>query len=74
MAASAVMIRTSRLVQVDPFLAAGVVWAVERLVAWQQTGGRRRLAAAVVLIGLAAGAKYQGAFAGGASRLGAVGA
>lgn len=60
-AASAVMIRTSRLVQVDPFLAAGVVWAVERLVAWQQTGGRGRLAAAVVLIGLAAGAKYQGA-------------
>ncbi len=60
-AASAVMIRTSRLVQVDPFLAAGVVWAVERLVAWQQQGGRGRLAAAVVLIGLAAGAKYQGA-------------
>ncbi len=59
-AASAVMIRTSRLVQVDPFLAAGVVWAVERLVAWQQAGGRGRLAAAVVLIGLAAGAKYQG--------------
>jgi hypothetical protein len=59
-AASAVMIRTSRLVQVDPFLAAGVVWAVERLVAWQQNGGRGRLAAAVVLIGLAAGAKYQG--------------
>jgi hypothetical protein len=59
-AASAVMIHTSRLVQVDPFLAAAVVWAVERLVAWQQDGGRRRLAEAVVLIGLAAGAKYQG--------------
>jgi hypothetical protein len=59
-AASAVMIRTARLVQVDPFLAAGVVWAVERMIAWQQEGGRGRLAGAVVLIGLTAGAKYQG--------------
>lgn len=54
------MVRTGRLIQVDPVMAALAVWAGERLVAWRQEGGRGRLAAAVVLIGLAAGAKYQG--------------
>lgn len=59
-ALSGILIRTSRLVQVDPFLGAAVAWAVERLIAWQQAGGRGRLAGAVILIGVAAGAKYQG--------------
>ncbi len=54
------MVRTGRLIQVDPVQAALTVWAIERMTAWRLVGGNRSLAWAVVLIGLAAGAKYQG--------------
>jgi hypothetical protein len=54
------MVRTGRLIQVDPVQAACTIWALERLLAWHHGGGRGRLAWAVTLIGLAAGAKYQG--------------
>ncbi|MFO7654532.1 MAG: glycosyltransferase family 39 protein [Candidatus Krumholzibacteriia bacterium] len=57
-ALSATLVVTSREIFVDPVQAALGIAAAERLVAYQQAGGRGRLAAAVVLIGLAAGAKY----------------
>jgi len=57
-AASAIMLVTARFIHVDPLQAALTIWAVERLVAYQDSGRPSSLAAAVVMIGLAAGAKY----------------
>ena len=53
-----VMILTSRAIQADPLMTAFAVWAVERMLAYHDRGGARRLAAALVLIGLATGTKY----------------
>ncbi len=55
-----VSIAIARLVQVDPVQGALMIWAVERLLAFLTRGGRGRLAGAIVLIGLTAGAKYPG--------------
>ncbi|MHB8079243.1 MAG: glycosyltransferase family 39 protein [Candidatus Krumholzibacteriia bacterium] len=55
---SPVLIATAREIHVDSVMTALVAAAVERLLAWRQEGGRLRLATAVALIGLAAGAKY----------------
>ncbi len=60
-ALSPVLILTSRAVYCDTQLAALSVWALERMLAWRDRGGRVRLAWAVALVGLAAGAKYPGA-------------
>ena len=55
---SPTLIATARGIHVDSIMTALAAAAVERLLAWRHAGGRARLAAAVVLIGLAAGAKY----------------
>jgi hypothetical protein len=55
------LIVTSRAIFADSVMAACALWAVERMMAWRAGGGRARLAAAAVLVGLAAGAKYPGA-------------
>ncbi len=52
------MVLTSRAIQADPLMTALAVWGLERALAWRERGGRGRLAAAAVLIGLAAGTKY----------------
>jgi len=57
-ALSPTLIATARAIHVDSVMTALAAAAVERLLAWRQEGGRHRLAAAVVLTGLAAGAKY----------------
>jgi hypothetical protein len=49
---------TGRSIYSDSLMATLAVWALERLLAYQATGGRGRLLTALVLIGLAAGAKY----------------
>ena len=49
------MVRTGRLIQVDPVQAALTIWSLERMTAWRTDGGRRPLVWAVVLVGLAAG-------------------
>ncbi len=59
-AVSPVLIVTSRAVYCDTQLTALSVWALERMVAWHERGGRVRFASAVALVGLAAGAKYPG--------------
>jgi len=58
--ASAILIVTSRSIFVEPILTALGIWAVERLDAWNRQGRRRQLLLALVFIGLAAGAKYNG--------------
>lgn len=58
---SPTMIATSRAVHVDTIAAALAAVAVERLIAWQVTGGRTKLYLAIAFIGLAAGSKYPGA-------------
>src|SRR5262249_61513909 len=60
-AASATLIRTSRLIYTDPLLATFAALCLERTLAYRAAGGARRLLAAAVLAGLAAGAKYPGA-------------
>ncbi|MBI1796439.1 MAG: hypothetical protein HYR74_05245 [Candidatus Eisenbacteria bacterium] len=65
-ALSPLLILTARGIHCDTQLTALSVWSLERLVAWRGRGhgqggsGRATLAAAVVLAGLAAGAKYPG--------------
>jgi 4-amino-4-deoxy-L-arabinose transferase-like glycosyltransferase len=56
------MILTSQSIYCDTQLTALSVWALERMLAWRQAGGRGRLIAATLLTGLAAGAKYPGGF------------
>jgi hypothetical protein len=53
-----VMVLTSRAIQADPLMTAFAVWGLERLLAYRDRGGAVRLAAAVALVGLAAGTKY----------------
>jgi 4-amino-4-deoxy-L-arabinose transferase-like glycosyltransferase len=60
---SPTLIGTSRLIFTDTVMTTFAVAALERMLAWHERGGMRRLAAAVVLIGLAAGSKYPGAAA-----------
>lgn len=60
-AAAPVLIGMTRTIYTDTLLATLAVAAIERTIAWQQKGGAVRLGSAVVLIGLAAGAKYPGA-------------
>jgi hypothetical protein len=58
---SPTLLGTSRLIYTDTVMTTLAVAALERMLAWHERGGKGRLAAAVVLIGLAAGAKYPGA-------------
>ncbi len=51
-------IDTARYIYVDPFMTALCLWTLERLTAYLRHGGRHRLAAVIVLTGLAAGTKY----------------
>ncbi len=60
LAAAPTLIESARTIQSDTVMAALAVLAVERMLAWQARGGAWRLAIAVVLVGLAAGAKYPG--------------
>jgi len=57
-ALSAVMIETSRMIFVEPVMTAFMLWSLERMIAWKHEGGRGRLLVAVLLMGLAAGSKY----------------
>jgi 4-amino-4-deoxy-L-arabinose transferase-like glycosyltransferase len=57
-ALSATLLETGRSIFTDSLMAALAVWSLERMLAWREQGGRGRLAAAIVLCGLAAGAKY----------------
>ena len=59
-ALSAVLILTSRGIYCDSLLSALSVWALERMLAWRERGGAARFVTAVILVGLAAGAKYPG--------------
>lgn len=62
LALAPVMILTARSIYSDTMMAAASMWALERLLAYHQHGGLRRLGAAVILIGLAVGAKYTAGF------------
>ncbi len=55
---AAPLVATSRLIFVDPVQAVLSIWAVERMVTYQDNGRRSSLMAAVILVGLAASAKY----------------
>ena len=57
-ACSPVMIRSSRAIFTDTVMTALAIAALDRMLAWREQGGRARIAAAAVLIGLATGAKY----------------
>ena len=57
-ACSATLVLTSRLIYTDTVMAALAVAAVERMLAWLRSGERNRLVSAIVMIGLATGAKY----------------
>ncbi len=57
-ALSPVFIVTARAIHVDSIMTAFAATALERLLCWRKDGGHRRLAMAVVFIGLATGAKY----------------
>jgi hypothetical protein len=52
------MITTSRLLYTDSIMCALSVCAVERMLAYEQRGGWKRILTAAILVGLAAGAKY----------------
>ncbi len=52
------MVLTGRAIYTDSVMLALATWAVERLLKYQALGGRGRLLMGVILIGLAAGAKY----------------
>ena len=58
---SPTLLGTSRLIYTDTLMTTFALAALERMLAWHERGGRARLATAVALIGLAAGAKYPGA-------------
>jgi tetratricopeptide (TPR) repeat protein len=60
-ALSPAMILDARAIFCDTPMAALAIWALERMLAWREAGGSRRLASAVILIGLAAGTKYPAA-------------
>ena len=62
-ALSPTMLTTSRSIFTDTVAGALALAALERMLAWREGGGAWRLAAAVVLLGLAAGAKYPAALA-----------
>lgn len=61
LALSPAMIRTSRLIYADSVMTALVMAALERLLAYRDSGGRKRMVQAAVLCGLAMGAKYPAA-------------
>jgi hypothetical protein len=52
------LIATSRAIYADTVMVALLAWSLERLLAWRDEGRRGQLVAAVILGGLAAGAKY----------------
>lgn len=58
---SPTLLDTSRLIYTDTVMTTLALAALERMLAWHERGGKVRLATAVALIGLAAGAKYPGA-------------
>ena len=58
---SATLLTTARSISTDTVMGALALGALERMLAWREHGGARRLVAVVVLIGLAAGAKYPAA-------------
>lgn len=58
LACNPTFILTGRSIYTDSVMTALATWAVERMLAFQRRGGGGRLAAALVLTGLAAGAKY----------------
>ena len=60
-ALSVTLLATARSISTDTVMGALALGALERMLAWRERGGRRRLIAAVVLIGLATGAKYPAA-------------
>jgi hypothetical protein len=53
------LIETSRFIFIETLMAALALWSLERMLAWREHGGAWRLAGAVLLAGLAVGAKYQ---------------
>ena len=57
-ALSPVMILDARSIYSDTLMAALAIWALERLLEYRRSGRRPVLVAAVLLLGLAAGAKY----------------
>ncbi len=63
LATAPVMVFTSRSIFTDSVMAALALWSLERTLRWYHDGGRIRLLTAAGLAGLAAGAKYPGAFA-----------
>src|SRR5207245_8769371 len=52
---------TSSAIYSDSVMCALSLWALERMMAWRESGGTSRLLLAIALIGLAAGAKYPAA-------------
>src|SRR5439155_2286880 len=58
LALSPTLIHTSRLVYADTLMACLGAFAVGRMLAYAERGGRGRLVAAAMLVGLAGGAKY----------------
>lgn len=57
-ALAAPLVLTARLIYVEPVMAALSLWAIERMGGYLRDGRRGQLVAAAVLVGLAAGAKY----------------
>jgi hypothetical protein len=60
-ALSATLLNTARTISTDTVMGALALGALERMLAWRERGGAWRLVAAVVLAGLATGAKYPAA-------------
>jgi len=60
-ALSVTLLTTARSISTDTVMGALALGALERMLAWREHGGTRRLVAVVVLIGLATGAKYPAA-------------
>lgn len=60
-ALSATLVTTARSISTDTVMGALALGALDRMLAWRERGGARRLVSAVVLIGLATGAKYPAA-------------
>ncbi len=60
-ALSVTLLTTARSISTDTVMGALALGALERMLAWRERGGARRLVTAVVLIGLATGAKYPAA-------------
>jgi len=59
-AGAASLVRASRLIYTDTVLAAFAALCIERVIAYHQSGGSRRLWTAAAFAGLAAGSKYPG--------------